>query len=97
MIGRNKRRARDSNPQPLAGHLISSQVPHLSNDVTHQELRDDSNGEVPTVVPCPREAASGPACPPDLANVVVAWGALPNATNSAVKMLILTAKGSGYG
>ena len=34
-----KRRARDSNPQPLAGHLISNQTPHHSDTLRDQMYR----------------------------------------------------------
>jgi len=83
-----KRRAGDSNPQPLAGHLISSQFPDLPNDKRRLELRDNESGEVPVLVPSPADGVSSAQLPPELARVVDAWEQLPDAIKTAILTLV---------
>jgi len=82
------RRAWDSNPQPLAGHLISSQFPDSSKDQAHQELRDIATVEVPVLVPSALDAVSGPNHPSDLTRVVATWDHLPRAIKATIIMLV---------
>jgi hypothetical protein len=57
------------------------------------ELRDVSQGEVPTVVPSPPGAVFGPPLPPDLARVVAAWDRLPEAIKAGILALVQAAGG----
>mgnify|MGYP003345826413 CR=1 FL=1 len=69
----NKRRARDSNPQPLAGHHISSAVAHPAFPV---ENADSDAG-----------AAQGAAVAwddPELVEIAHVWATLPPALKSAI-------------
>jgi len=83
-----ERRARDSNPQPLAGHLISSLVPDSPNTQTGQEIRDSPKCEVPVLVPSPPNPVSDPGPPADLARVVAAWDRLPDAIKAGILALV---------
>jgi hypothetical protein len=60
-------------------------------------LRERPEGEVPTVVPTPPEAAETPPAPPtfdaNLARVVTAWPSLPEALKSAVLAIMKAAEG----
>ena len=66
-------------------------VDRRRDDVTGQsdkELRQTETPEVPTVVPSPTGAVSGPELPPDLARVVAAWDRLPAAIRAGVLAMV---------
>jgi len=65
------------------------------NDQVYQEIRDESSGEVPVLVPSPPGAVSGPPYCPDLARVVGAWDRLPDAIRTAILALVQAAGGAG--
>ena len=60
-----------------------------SKDV--KELRDDAEGEVPTVVPRPPKGDLSPPTDPDLARLVAAWPRLPNAIKAGIAALVQAA------
>lgn len=56
--------------------------------INDKELRQDDDGEVPTMVPRPQSADSGTHFPPDLARVVAAWDRLPEAIKAGILALV---------
>ncbi len=52
------------------------------------ELRDETEAEVPTVVPCSPGPKLGAEMPTDLAEVVDAWKALPEAVRLGVLAMV---------
>ncbi len=84
-----KRRARDSNPQPVARHLISSQAGESPNDESSNDLGQSGEGvsadwsarKPETVQP----EALGDA---DLRMVVEAWPTLPEAIRAGVLAMV---------
>jgi hypothetical protein len=71
------------------GQVILTPAPEFSNAQAYQEIRESETGEVPTVVPSPPGAATGPDFPPDLAHVVAIWEGLPDAIKRAIITLTL--------
>jgi hypothetical protein len=61
-------------------------------------LRDDSNGEVPPVVPTPPDAfetqPTTPPLPADLARLVDVWDSLPEAIRTGILALMDATAGS---
>jgi hypothetical protein len=57
---------------------------------TSNQLGQDAEAEVPTVVPCPPD----PQISRDLANVKTAWNHLPDAIRAAILALIQTTGGA---
>ena len=75
----------DSNLKPSAPEADAAfpQTP-----IHDKELRQSEITEVPTVVPSPTGAVSGPELPPDLARVVAAWDRLPAAIRAGVLAMV---------
>jgi hypothetical protein len=71
-----KRRARESNPQRLAPHLISS----LQETSKTPEKTGVSESLAPKLAPPPND--------PDLAQVVIAWQDLPATVKQAILLLV---------
>lgn len=72
----SQRRARDSNPQPVARHLISSQTANHS----HTLQTGVSGATGPKTGPSPRELL-----PEDLLKIIAAWERLPVHIRAAIK------------
>lgn len=62
------------------------------NDQHDEELRDELQTEVPTVVPCPHCGVGIPILSPDLACIVDEWDHLPESVRSTILTLIKTAR-----
>ena len=79
-----KRRARDSNPQPLAGHLISSQAATPENLEENAPFRDSA---APGAAVDPE---NGPT-DPDLRLIVERWDELSEPVKAGILAMIRAA------
>jgi hypothetical protein len=75
----SERRARESNPQPVTRHLISSQE-DLSNS-SEKQVFSESTG--PKTGPCQNN--------PDLDKLIAAWENLPDCVKQAILFLVQAA------
>ena len=69
-------------------HRFSRPDNDSRNDKLYQELRDESSGEVPILVPSTPDAASEPVLPPELGRVVDAWDHLPEVICTAILAIV---------
>src|SRR5262249_45253223 len=58
------------------------------------QLGRQLKNEVPTVVPSPHGAVSGPQFPADLAQVIAAWDSLPEAIKAGIRALVRAVGGA---
>jgi hypothetical protein len=87
-----QRRARDSNPQPLAGHLISKPA-KLSSKYKSNKALTTTNPAYCTTGRTSQEGEEG-IRDEDLETLIRAWPTLPLSIKVAIKALIDAAGGS---
>ena len=71
-------------PVPVKVRRFSRPANDSRNDKLYQELRDESSGEVPVLVPSPSSAVFSP----DLARVLAGWDGLPEAIQTAILAIV---------